>query len=220
MPMHWDHVVKPAQFIAAALAIPAAAGGTFSVYKSYFSPEVACLSLRGTIVSGLDKNLPLEAKRALLQKDVSEFAVKCAVIDPDANAVFQAALNATDKSQTQTASAGQTAPQRQSAPFPANFSKPDDKGWVVMERRDAGHQGEFNFEEYKPTLPMSAGTKLTARLTMPVWLEPQVGSSDLSRVQSRLSPGNCVEVLGTRTVGAGRVWAEVKPAECAVAKKP
>ena len=218
--MQWDHFVKPAQFAAAMLAIPAAAGGTFSVYKSYFSAEVACQSLRSTIVSGLDKNLSPEAKRALLQKDVSEFSVKCAGIDPDANAVFRAALVAPEKSQAQGASAGAPAGSRQTALLPGSFNKPDEKGWVVMERRDAGHAGEFNFEEYKASVPLPAGTKLTARLIMPVWLEPQVGSRDPARVQARLAPGACVQVVGTRTVGAGRLWAEVKPADCTVGKKP
>jgi len=45
-----EHLVKLLQMTAAALAIPAAAAGTFAAYQSYFSPDVTCQKLRNDIV--------------------------------------------------------------------------------------------------------------------------------------------------------------------------
>ena len=48
---------------------------------------------------------------------------------------------------------------------------------------------------------------------LPVWSEPQTGTNDPTKLQSRLPPGACVRVLATRG-GAVRLWAEVTPASC------
>jgi hypothetical protein len=74
------------------LAIPVAAGGSISVYRSYFSSDVVCQSMRSAILATMDKNVPPRAKLTLLQKDVEQFATRCAKIDPDADAIFQAAI--------------------------------------------------------------------------------------------------------------------------------
>src|SRR5262245_10928969 len=86
----WEKLTTYLQFTGAALAIPAAAAGSYSVYRTFFSAEVACHGLRATILSTMDKNVPGEAKRTLLRKDVAEFEKRCADIDPDAHVIFQA----------------------------------------------------------------------------------------------------------------------------------
>jgi hypothetical protein len=123
------------QFIAAALAVPAGIAGVYSAYHSYFSPEVRCQELRNTTLVTLEKNIPTEAKRALLKTDVGQFQAKCAEIEPETAMVFQVALQELDKpapapkqkppAQARQAgavalAAAATAP----APLPANAAAP------------------------------------------------------------------------------------------------
>ena len=51
-----------------------------------------CDRLRTTILATMERKLPLEAKQALLRKDVADFDQTCGARDPDARAVFQAAM--------------------------------------------------------------------------------------------------------------------------------
>ena len=68
-----DNLVKLLQMTGAALAIPAAAAGTFAAYQSYFSSDVTCQKLRNDIVAIMERNVAPETKRSLLKKDVTEF---------------------------------------------------------------------------------------------------------------------------------------------------
>jgi hypothetical protein len=85
------------QFIGAALAVPAGIAGVYSAYHSYFSPEVRCQELRNSTLVTLEKNIPTEAKRALLKNDVGQFQAKCSEIEPETAMVFQVALQELDK---------------------------------------------------------------------------------------------------------------------------
>jgi hypothetical protein len=50
---------------------------------------------------------------------------------------------------------------------------------------------------------------------MPVWIEPQRGENDQSKLQGRVTAGACVQVLTTRPAeGKTRTWGEVLPAPC------
>jgi hypothetical protein len=89
-----DGVTKAFQLAGAVLAIPAAAAGTYTAYKTYFTADGACQAMRSAIVATLDKQMPAETKRALLRKDVAAFEEKCAAHDPDGAAAFRAALTA------------------------------------------------------------------------------------------------------------------------------
>ena len=68
-----DNLVKLLQMTGAALAIPAAAAGTFAAYQSYFSSDVTCQKLRSNIIAVMERNVAPETKRSLLKKDVTEF---------------------------------------------------------------------------------------------------------------------------------------------------
>src|SRR6516164_8559638 len=160
-PMTADNLVKLLQMTGATLAIPAAAAGTFAAYQSYFSSDVTCQKLRNDIVAIMERHVAPETKRSLLKKDVTEFDKLCGESDPDARAIFQAAITE--------------------------------------------HPGDA-------TLP-PPGTILSAKMMLPVWSEPQAGTNDPTKLQSRLPIGACVRVLATRG-GGGRLWAEVAPASC------
>jgi hypothetical protein len=90
--MELDRLVKLAQFAGALLAIPVAAGGSISLYRSCFSDDVVCQNMRSAILATMDKNVPAKAKLTLLQRDVEQFGTRCAKIDPDANGIFQTAM--------------------------------------------------------------------------------------------------------------------------------
>jgi hypothetical protein len=74
----------------------AAAAGTFAAYQNYFSTEVTCQKLRNNIIATMERNVAPETKRSLLRKDVTEFDKLCGEGDPDARAIFQAAVKHAD----------------------------------------------------------------------------------------------------------------------------
>ena len=95
--MNIEKLTTSLQFIGAALALPAGAAGVYSAYHSYFSPEVVCQEMRNATLITLEKNIPAEAKRTLLRKEASQFEAKCGEIEPEANTIFQVALQELDK---------------------------------------------------------------------------------------------------------------------------
>jgi hypothetical protein len=104
------------QFIGAALAVPAGAAGVYSAYHNYFSPEVICQEMRNSTLVTLEKNIPSDAKIALLRKEVGQFETKCGEVEPETNTIFQVALHELE----------QTPPRRADprAPEPASRQPP------------------------------------------------------------------------------------------------
>ena len=217
-----DHLVRLLQMTGAALAIPAAAAGTFAAYQSYFSTDVTCQKLRNDIVGIMERNVAPDTKRSLLKKDVTEFEKLCGEGDPDARAIFQAAMSEHPAEAAHAAAgaapmpAGASSQRTQTAAlgvFGAPGSK-DRYGWVALARRQSG-SWEPHFSGYAisdSSLP-PPGTVLSAKIMLPVWSEPQAGANDQIKLQSRLPSGACVRVVSTRG-GSGRLWAEVAPASC------
>jgi hypothetical protein len=203
------------QITGAVLGVPAAAAGTFAAYQSYFSTDVTCQKLRNDIVGIMERNVAPETKRSLLKKDVMEFDKLCGEAEPEARAIFQAAV-AENPAAAAHASAG-ASPQR--APWNAlivfgTAGAKEHYGWVAISRRQSGAWVP-NFTGYaisETSLP-PPGTILSAKTMLPVWSEPQAGANDPSKMHSRLPSGACVRVLATRG-GSGRLWAEVAPASC------
>jgi hypothetical protein len=215
-----DHLVRLLQMTGAALAIPAAAAGTFAAYQSYFSTDVTCQKLRNDIIGIMERNVDLDTKRSLLKKNVTEFDKLCGEGDPDARAIFQAAMSEHPAQATHAAAApvptGASSQRAQTAAlgvFGAPGSK-DRYGWVALARRQSGSwEPHFSGYAISDTSLPPAGTVLSAKMMLPVWSEPQAGANDQSKLQSRLLGGACVRVLSTRG-GSGRLWAEVAPASC------
>ena len=54
--MVWAKLHRYMQIVGAALAIPAAAAGTYTAYRTYFSLEVACGNLHAAILGVLERN--------------------------------------------------------------------------------------------------------------------------------------------------------------------
>ena len=140
-----DNLVKLLQMTGATLAIPAAAAGTFAAYQSYFSGDVTCQKLRNDIVAIMERHVAPETKRSLLKKDVTEFDKLCGESDPDARAIFQAAITEHPGDATPAAAAVpahvDASPQRQQTASLGVFGAPGSKehyGWVALSRRQAG----------------------------------------------------------------------------------
>ena len=140
-----ENLVRLLQMTGAALAIPAAAAGTFAAYQSYFSSDVTCQKLRNNIVAIMERHVAPETKRSLLKKDVMEFDKLCGEGDPDARAIFQAAITEHPGDAAHAPSAApahvDSSPQRQQTAslgvFGASGSK-EHYGWVALSRRQAG----------------------------------------------------------------------------------
>lgn len=216
-----EHLVKLLQMTGAALAIPAAAAGTFAAYQSYFSTDMTCQKLRNDIVGILERNVAPDTKRSLLKKDVTEFDKFCGEGDPDARAIFQAAMSEHPTEPAHAAAAGPVptgaSSQRAQTAAIGVFGAPGSKdryGWVALARRQWGSwEAHFSGYAISDTSLPPAGTVLSAKIMLPVWSEPQAGANDQSKLQSRLPSGACVRVVSTRG-GSGRLWAEVAPASC------
>jgi hypothetical protein len=215
-----EHLVKLMQMTGAALAIPAAAAGTFAAYQSYFSPDVTCQKLRNDIVGILERNVAPDTKRSLIKKELTEFDKLCGEGDPEARAIFQAAMSEHPAEAAHAAAAtvpaGASSQRAQTAALSV-FGAPGSKeryGWVALARRQSGSwEPHFSGYAISDTSLPPAGTILSAKIMLPVWSEPQAGANDQSKLQSRLPSGACVRVLSTRG-GSGRLWAEVAPASC------
>jgi hypothetical protein len=220
--MTWEHLVRLLQIAGAALGIPAAAAGTFAAYQSYFSGDVTCQKLRTNIIAIMERNVAPDAKRSLLKKDVTEFDKLCGDDDPDARAIFQAAMtvHAADGAHAPAGSApahADASSQRAQIASLGVFGAPGSKehyGWVALSRRQSGSWvPHFNGYAISDTSLPPPGTILSAKMMLPVWSQPQAGTNDQTKLQSRLPTGACVRVLATRG-GTGRLWAEVAPASC------
>jgi hypothetical protein len=221
--MAGEGLVRVVQIAGAAVGIPAAVAGTYSAYQNYFSTDMACHKLRDTIIVTMERNVAPEIKRALLRKDVAEFDRLCGDGDPDAHAIFQAAIRDAEHAATvaagpaATALAAPPAPQHPQAAPVGVFGAAgavDARGWVALSHKQSGawvvHFSGYAISETALPPP---GTVLVAQKALPVWSEPQVGTNDQSKLQSRVRTGACVRVLATHA-GPGRLWAEVSPATC------
>lgn len=217
--MGFESFVKSVQFAAAALGIPAAAAGTYSVYQTYFTNDAICQKLRVSIIATMERNVAPDAKRTLLLKDVGEFERKCAETDPDAYGLFQAAVRpAPTLTPALAGMSGQppSTPADALAKTVAVFGKSpagEVRGWVPLIR-----SGEVIFDGH-PTTPGSlpaAGTVLSAKQVTPVWREPlPPGPNDPNKLQGRLPAGACVRVVATQPAPAlARQWGEVAPVQC------
>ncbi|HSP48672.1 MAG TPA: hypothetical protein VLN61_00525 [Pseudolabrys sp.] len=82
------------QVVGSLLAIPVGLASGYSIYRANFSVETTCQSLRGSIVSMIDKSVDAGTRRMLVRRDVERFEQTCGATDPDATAAFKALLAA------------------------------------------------------------------------------------------------------------------------------
>jgi hypothetical protein len=166
-----ENLVRLLQMTGAALAIPAAAAGTFAAYQSYFSSDVTCQKLRNNIVAIMERHVAPETKRSLLKKDVTEFDKFCGEGDPDARAIFQAAITEDPGDAAHAPAAApahvDSSPQRQQTASLGVFGAPGSKehyGWVALSRRQAGSWvPHFNGYSTSDTSLPPPGTILSAK---------------------------------------------------------
>ena len=211
------------QLVCAALGIPAAIAGSYSTYQTYFSNEAVCQRLRTAVVATMERKLPLDAKQALLRKDVADFDKNCGDGDPDARTVFQTAMQErppAPKARMQLAAADtqlpSAAPARPAAPPVFGTAGAGERsGWIALSRREAGALvSNFDSAAISETSLLPLGTVLNARQQLPVWGEPQLdAANDPGKSQSLLPARACVRVLATQP-GGNRLWAQVAPASC------
>jgi len=218
----WDNLAKALQIAGAALAIPVAAAGAWSAYRTFFSTDVACQNLKNAIVVTMEKQMTLDAKRALVENDIEDFEKRCSADRHGQD--FLKAIRAELEASAQTGGP-EPAPVRgplagipvSSLP-PVGFAEgPGDerKGWVSLAYTEA-RSDDINFDGFpisETSLP-PPGTVLTARWALPIWREPPAPrSGDLRAAQGRLRRYDCVRVISTRPAH-DRLWAEVAPASC------
>ena len=82
------------QVISTLVAIPVGLASVYSIYRSNFTVEARCETLRGSIISMLDKSTDASTLRMLVRRDVVTFETNCGAVDPDAVKAFKALLTA------------------------------------------------------------------------------------------------------------------------------
>lgn len=88
--MVWAKLTTAFNICGALLAVPAGAAALYTAYQNNFSTDAACRSLRGSILSTLEKNVDAKLKRVLVHEDMTKFEHSCALNNPDAQEVFAA----------------------------------------------------------------------------------------------------------------------------------
>src|SRR5512141_2408464 len=91
---HTSRFMTVAQVISTLVAIPVGLASVYSIYRSNFTAEARCETLRGSIISMLDKSTDASTLRMLVRRDVVTFETSCGAVDPDAVKAFKALLAA------------------------------------------------------------------------------------------------------------------------------
>jgi hypothetical protein len=102
------------QLIGSLIALPVGIGSAYTFYRTNFSPETTCQSLRSGIIAMLDKSVDASARRILVRRDVETFEKTCASVDPEAAAAFKTLL------------AVETTPPPVAAAAPASKAQPNE----------------------------------------------------------------------------------------------
>jgi len=113
---HPSRLVSVLQLVGSLLAIPVGLASAYSIYHTNFTAESRCESLRGNIVSMLDKSADASTLRMLVRRDVATFENKCGAVDPDAVKAFKTLLTAKQ--------APPAAPPQQAAREPVHQAEP------------------------------------------------------------------------------------------------
>jgi len=96
------------QIMGSLLAVPVGIASAYSFYRTNFSPETTCQTLRSGIISLLDKSVDATTRRALVRRDVETFEKTCAAVDPEATAAFKTLLTAEKPATTPPAASAAT----------------------------------------------------------------------------------------------------------------
>jgi len=104
------------QMVGTLLAIPVGVGSAYSLYRTNFSVETTCQSLRGNIVAMLDKSVDATTRHMLVRRDVEAFERACGGVDPDATAAFKALLAADKAAAVTTTTVRRAEPRPEAVP--------------------------------------------------------------------------------------------------------
>jgi hypothetical protein len=91
---HTSRFMTAVQVIGTLVGIPVGLASVYSIYHSNFTVDARCETLRGNIVSMLDKSADASTLRMLVRRDVVTFETNCGAVDPDAVKAFRALLTA------------------------------------------------------------------------------------------------------------------------------
>jgi hypothetical protein len=203
------------QFIAAALAVPAGAAGLYSAYHSYFSPEVMCQELRNSTLVTLEKNIPTEAKRALLRTEAAQFESRCGEVEPESNMVFKVALQELEKPAPPRGSQRSAGQQQQRPVAPANLA-----AQLGAPQVGAPQVGAPQAVAPQAAAPQAAAPQAAAAATASLaptvppspWpAAPAAAASQPAPTRGNLAPGPGVASPGPAVAPAGPAVASLGP---------
>lgn len=112
------------QVVGSLLAIPVGLASAYSIYRTNFSVESTCQSLRGNIIAMIDKQVDAGTRRMLVRRDVETFEKTCGTVDPDAEAAFKTLLAADKPAAEARPAASAKDSVRKSEAHPTTAAKP------------------------------------------------------------------------------------------------
>jgi hypothetical protein len=121
---HTSRFMTAVQVISTLVAIPVGLASVYSIYRSNFTVEARCATLRGNIVSMLDKSADASTLRMLVRRDVVTFETDCGAVDPDAVKAFKALLTAKAAPKAAPAEAPKQVVQEPAPKKPVEIAKP------------------------------------------------------------------------------------------------
>jgi hypothetical protein len=156
---HTSRLMTAVQVISTLVAIPVGLASVYSIYRSNFTAEAHCETLRGSIISMLDKSADASTLRMLVRRDVVTFETSCGAVDPDAVKAFKALLAAKAAPKAEP----KAEPEVVSKPAPTELSKqvvrePAQKP-VEMAKPAAPPKAAATAAEAKPAVAKPAETK-------------------------------------------------------------
>jgi hypothetical protein len=189
-----NRLMNVLQVAGALLAIPAGLASAWSIYHANFSVEARCQSLRGNIVSMLDKSADATTLRMLIGHDVKAFEQSCGTVDPDAVAAFKTLLakkpavaqstakpvatSAVAKSAAAKSAAAKTAEAKRVEEAPAQHESSDAKWLAAVRGALVSHHAEARPNE--PNEPARIAPPVTAVPPMQAVAAPLVSTTVVS----------------------------------------
>ena len=157
---HTSRLMTAVQVISTLVAIPVGLASVYSIYRSNFTAEARCETLRGGIISMLDKSADASTLRMLVRRDVVTFETSCGAVDPDAVKAFKALLAAKDAPKAEPKVVSRPAPAeppkqvvREPVQKPVEMAKP------AAPPKAAATAAEAKPAEAKPAEAKAAETK-------------------------------------------------------------
>ncbi|MGI8526868.1 MAG: hypothetical protein ACR2K5_11960 [Pseudolabrys sp.] len=213
------------QLLGSLIGIPLALASGYSIYKSNFSADASCQSLRASIISMLDKKADASTLRMLVHRDVVTFERECGAVDAEAVAAFKSLLTAERAASIvpdKLAAGGgepatKTVKTESTKTEPAKSESAKPQGAIKVE---GAKPAVVNFESARVEPPRGEAAKNTNKKTPAAFREETVDKVERKKPTELAKPLEPTKPVEPAKAADAAKPAELKPAEMAKAAEP